>query len=107
MQQAVPQCLDYVMGEGIALHALDPLPEPLGLVVEVVEDDFLQAEPAQLSYGVELGCVEGDVGDEWKGGVALEESGHRADVHDPVSGRVEDHDADGLAADEGLELLPR
>ena len=104
--EPVPQCFDDVVCQRVAFDALDSLAESLGLVVEVVKNDLLQSEPAQLRDGVELGRVERDVRDQWKGRVALEESGDRADVHDPIRRRVEDYDTDGLPADEGFELLP-
>ena len=73
----------------------------------MVEHDILEPHPAELRHRIERRSVEGDVRNEGEGRIALQQAGDRADVHDPVRRRVEDHDADRLPADEGFQLLPR
>lgn len=106
MAEPVPQGLEHIVGEGIALYPLHPLPEPLRTVVEAVEHHLFQPQAAQLGHGIELGGVERDVSDQWKRRVSLEQAGNRADVHDTIGGGIEDDDVNGLPADERLELLP-
>jgi hypothetical protein len=106
LYQPIPQRLDDIVGQRISLHSLDPLSESIGLVVEMVEDDLLQSETPQLCDRIELGRMEGDVRDQGERWVPLEQAGYRADVHDPVGGRVENYDTDGLPADYGFKLLP-
>jgi len=104
--EAVSQCFDDVVSQGVAFHALDALAKSFRRVVEAVKNHFLQSESSQLSYGVELWRVERDVRDEWERRVALKETGDGTNIHDPVGCRIQDYDTDRLAADERFELLP-
>jgi hypothetical protein len=106
LDEPVAQRFNDIVSQRVAFHALDAFTKSLRLVVEVVKDDLLQSEPAELRDSVELGRVERDVRNQWKGWVALEESSDCADVHDPIRRRVEDYDTDRLASDEGFKFLP-